>query len=95
MSNVVQHGNAPSPLSPANPLLISITVEALPDRTTITVEDNGRPFNVEQAPAKAIDQPLERLQPGGLGIHLIKSFASSLHYSRTERGNRVILEFLG
>lgn len=61
----------------------------------MTVEDNGRPFNVAQAPAKAIDPPLERVEPGGLGIHLIKNFASNLQYSRTERGNRVIVEFEG
>jgi len=61
----------------------------------MTVEDNGRPFNVAQAPAKRIDQPLEQVQPGGLGIQLIKSFASNLEYRRTEKSNRVIVEFMG
>jgi serine/threonine-protein kinase RsbW len=98
MSNIVLHGKAGSssktlPMDPA-PLSISIRVDACRDRTVMTVEDNGRPFNVEQAPAKWIDRPLEQLQPGGLGIHLIKSFASNLNYSRTENGNRVVLEFM-
>ncbi len=61
----------------------------------MTVEDNGRPFNVSHAPAKTIDQPLEQIKPGGLGIHLIKTFASNVEYSRTETGNRVLVEFVG
>jgi anti-sigma regulatory factor (Ser/Thr protein kinase) len=60
----------------------------------MTVEDNGRPFNVTQAPAKRVDQPLEQVQPGGLGIQLIKSFSSNLEYHWTEKGNRVIVDFM-
>jgi serine/threonine-protein kinase RsbW len=100
MSNILRHGRGSSKsywpqVDPSNPLIISITVEALADRITMTVEDNGRPFNAAEAPAKAIDQPLEQVEPGGLGIQLIKNFASNLQYSRTEKGNRVIVEFVG
>jgi len=100
MSNIVRHGRVHSSsktylpqTAPANSLCISITVNAIADGITITVEDNGRPFDVAQARAKWIDQPLEQVQPGGLGIHLIKSFTSNLDYRRTEKGNRVIMEF--
>ena len=98
MSNIVRHGKAGSssktlPMASA-PLSISITVGASSDRTMMTIEDNGRPFDIALARAKTVDRPLEQLQPGGLGIHLIKSFASDLKYSRTENGNRVVLEFM-
>jgi len=100
MSNIVRHGGVhPSSTSylpqadPANSLLISITVNVLPDRIILAVEDNGRPFNVAQASAKLVDRPLGEVQPGGLGIHLIKSFADNLEYRRTEKGNRVTIEF--
>jgi serine/threonine-protein kinase RsbW len=100
MSNILRYERGYSrsygpQIEPVNPLFISITVRALADRITMTVEDNGRPFNVAQAPGKVIDQPLQKVQPGGLGIQLIKSFASNLQYSRTETGNRVIVEFMG
>ena len=100
MSNILRHGRGSSSsylpkMDPAHPLLVSVTVEALLDRVTMTVEDNGQPFNVAQAPAKAIDRPLDQVQPGGLGIQLIKNFATSLSYTRTETGNRVIVEFMG
>jgi anti-sigma regulatory factor (Ser/Thr protein kinase) len=61
----------------------------------MTVEDNGRAFDVARAPARVIDQPLDQVEPGGLGILLIKSFASSLEYSRTDAGNRVTVDFIG
>jgi serine/threonine-protein kinase RsbW len=96
MSNIVRHaqGSHPRSLDPTKPILISITVNAFEDRITLTVEDNGAPFNVAEAPAKGIDQPLDKLQPGGLGIQLIKSFADNLEYSRTSKGNCVVAEFM-
>src|SRR3974377_536486 len=101
MSNIVRHGGVHASSTsylpqtdPINSLLISITVNALADRIILIVEDNGRPFNVAQASAKLIDRPLEEVRPGGLGIHLIKSFTNNLEYRRTEKGNRVIIEFM-
>ena len=100
MSNIVRHGGVHASSTsylpqtdPINGLLISITVNALADRIILIVEDNGRPFNVAQASAKFIDRPLEEVRPGGLGIHLIKSFANNLRYRRTEKGNRITIEF--
>ena len=97
MSNIVRHGNVPSDTrahtDPVKPLSISITVNAHADRITMTFEDDGHPFNVAEAPAKWIDQPLEKLEPGGLGIQLIKTFANDLEYCSSAKGNRVIVEF--
>jgi len=97
MSNIVRYGGSPPTPWPQidskNTLSISVTVTSLADRITMTIEDNGRPFDVAQAPGKVIDEPLCKVQLGGLGIHLIKSFADNLTYSRTKTGNRVIVEF--
>ena len=100
MSNIMRHGRSSSKsywpqIDSSNPIVISITVEALADRITMTVEDNGRPFNIAEAPATGIHQPLEQVEPGGLGIQLVRNFSSDLHYSRTDKGNRVVLEFAG
>ena len=100
MSNIVRHAGTeprsdlpwPAKVS-ERPLLISITVTAHDDRLIMTIEDDGRPFDVALAQPKAIDQPLDQVKLGGLGIHLIRTFASDLRYSRTENGNRVIVEF--
>ena len=36
-----------------------------------------------------IDGPLAEVEPGGLGIQLIRSFIDDLRYERAGRGNRV------
>jgi serine/threonine-protein kinase RsbW len=100
MSNVVRHGKCHSDSSrPSRSgrdyLTIAIAIDAYEDRITMSVEDNGRPFNLGKAVAKKIDEPLEQLQPGGLGIHLIKSFSSTMEYQLTEQGNRITVEFMG
>ena len=98
LTNVVRHGGAKSSgnLSevPIPPLNVEITISTGAQRVSMTVEDNGKPFDVVNAPAHRIDQPLEEVQPGGLGIQLIRNFASSIAYEPAGLGNRVIVEFL-
>jgi len=101
MSNTVRHGGDHSSRTkylpetdPIQPILISVTINVLADRVIMTVEDNGRPFDVAQAPAQRVDRPLAEVRPGGLGILLIKSFGSNIEYHRTEQGNRVVVEFM-
>lgn len=101
MSNIARHGKVhsvtaafPTETDAENPLSISIGVDVRADRIAITIEDNGRPFDVEKAPAKVVDRPLEQVQPGGLGINLIKSFSHNIEYRRTDAGNRVTVDFM-
>ena len=98
LTNVVRHGGAKSSgdLSeiPIPPLSVEISISTGDQRVSMTVEDNGKPFDVVNAPAHRIDQPLDEVQPGGLGIQLIRNFASSIAYEQAGLGNRVIVEFL-
>lgn len=101
MSNIARHGKVhsvttafPTETDAENPLSISIDIDVRADRIAMTIEDNGRPFDVEKAPAKVVDRPLEQVQPGGLGINLIKSFSHNIEYRRTDAGNRVTVDFM-
>ena len=102
MSNIARHGkdHSSSTAFPTetdaadNPLSISVDIDVRADRIAMTVEDNGRPFDVEEAPAKVVDRPLEQVEPGGLGINLIKSFSQNIEYRRTDAGNRVTVDFM-
>jgi serine/threonine-protein kinase RsbW len=98
LTNIVRHGGAKSSgdLSevPIPPLNVEISISTGAQRVSMTVEDNGKPFDVVNAPAHRIDQPLDELQPGGLGIQLIRNFASSIAYEQAGLGNRVIVKFL-
>jgi len=97
MSNIARHGKVlsrPTETDADNPLSISVGIDVRTDRIAMTIEDNGRPFDVEKAPAKVVDRPLEQVQPGGLGINLIKSFSDNIEYRRTDAGNRVTVDFM-
>lgn len=99
MSNIVRHGERGgwSPDSGAQTMVgCRIDIElAIDDRNVfLTIEDDAVPFNVVAVPGAVIDMPLSAVDPGGLGIGLVKSFASHLSYERAGLGNRVIVEFL-
>jgi serine/threonine-protein kinase RsbW len=98
LTNIVRHGGIKSggELSDVQvpPLKVEITISASAQRLSMTVEDDGKPFDVVNAPAHRIDRPLDEVQPGGLGIQLIRNFASTIAYERAGLGNRVVVEFL-
>ena len=98
MANVAMHGRPPaaqsSQLEKADPLRVSVSVNVSSDKIILTVEDNGRPFDISRARPRGVEGGLDGVRPGGLGIGVIRSFADNLKYSRTESGNCVTAEFL-
>jgi serine/threonine-protein kinase RsbW len=98
LTNIVRHGGTESGgnLSevPIPPLNVEIIISVSAERVRMTVEDDGKPFDVMKAPAHRIDQPLGEVEPGGLGIQLIRNFASTITYEQAGLGNRVVIEFL-
>ena len=51
----------------------------------IIVADDGPPFDPLARPDPDVSLPLERRQPGGLGIMLVKSLMDDVRYERTTR----------
>ena len=98
MANVAMHGRPAAAQSAqpekGDPLKVSVSVNVSSDKITLTVEDNGRPFDVSRARPRGVEGGLEGVRPGGLGIGVIRSFADNLKYARTETGNCVTAEFL-
>lgn len=91
-TNVVRHGGGAS--ATRTPLSVGVGLSLEPDAVEMVLEDNGQPFDVSGAEARPIRRPLEEVVPGGLGVQLIRSFSSELHYEPIPDGNRVILKFL-
>ena len=95
-TNVIRHGG-PGPATAGDeelPLTVSLGLEIDGNDIALVIEDDGRPFDVSQAPAKPIRKPLEEVMPGGLGMQLIRSFSSELLYEALPGGNRVTVKFL-
>lgn len=97
-TNVVRHGGGSwvddDAAGAQAPVHVTIGVTRGDDAVEVVLEDNGKPFDVAAAQAKAAEGTLEDVQPGGLGIKLIKEFSSGLTYQHAGGTNRTALKFL-
>ena len=71
---------------------IQIDLELSARRLTVTVTDDGHPFNLLELPTPDTTQPVEDRSIGGLGIHLLRKMADQIEYVRTAGRNRVTLQ---
>jgi serine/threonine-protein kinase RsbW len=57
---------------------------------TITLRDEGRPFNPEDAPEPDICSPLKERQVGGLGLYFIRELMDEVRFSCAPDGSNVL-----
>lgn len=57
----------------------------------VVLTDDGDPFDPLAAPPPDLTGSLEERRIGGLGVHLVKTLASSVAYARTEGRNVLTL----
>ena len=89
LSNIIRHGygNAPD-----RPILVRYTSGR--DRfPTLVVDDEAPLFNPLAFETGPIDETLHRNRIGGLGIHLLRCFATAIEYEPTSSGNRLTMSF--
>ncbi|MCY4121281.1 MAG: ATP-binding protein [Acidobacteria bacterium] len=58
----------------------------------LVMEDNGQPFDPTQDMDADVTSSLEERAIGGLGLHLVKSFADRVSYEFVEGRNRLTME---
>jgi anti-sigma regulatory factor (Ser/Thr protein kinase) len=68
---------------------ISIVVEHRPPLLEAHIRDHGQPFNPLEYPEMVQPKSLEEARVGGLGIHLIRSYAQECRYQRDGQENRL------
>jgi serine/threonine-protein kinase RsbW len=69
----------------------TVEVELLADRVSVTLTDDGRPFNPLEVAAPDASLPLEERRIGGLGIHLVRGLMDEVSYQRRGDRNVVVL----
>jgi len=75
-------------------LEIVVEVEHRDQTLVARIEDNGSAFDPTQVPRPSVPASLAEAQVGNLGIHLMRSFASGLHYERRDSRNRLTMQFV-
>jgi anti-sigma regulatory factor (Ser/Thr protein kinase) len=89
VANIIMHGGV-------NGDRVEIAIELERDGGTLvaSIEDSGREFDPTQFPPSSVAKSLEEAKVGDLGIHLMRSFASDMHYERRDGRNRLTLRFV-
>ena len=57
----------------------------------LLIEDDGRPFDPDSAPAPSLAGAVEERSVGGLGWHLIRRLSDEVAYERDDGRNRLTL----
>lgn len=89
LSNIIRHGYAGKPNRS-----ITVRFSSAPDKSSVLVVDDEAPlFNPLTAEEIPIEEAVSGTRVGGLGIRLLRSFASQLNYEATPGGNRLRMGF--
>jgi anti-sigma regulatory factor (Ser/Thr protein kinase) len=88
VANVIMYGGGKD-----DRLEIAVEVEGNGAALLVRVVDNGRAFDPTGVPPPAMAASLAQATVGDLGIHLMRSFASGMHYERRDGRNRLTLKF--
>jgi anti-sigma regulatory factor (Ser/Thr protein kinase) len=74
---------------------IGVALERSGDDIVLTLRGaNTEPFDPTATPAADLGGPVEQRRPGGMGIHMVRSLAARLDYTR-DGGDDVITATLG
>ncbi len=81
-TNIIRHayGQAPGQL-------ITLTCERAGERVCFRVRDYGE----QRDPARMQGRPLEMVEPGGLGLHLIRRIFDTVDYVLKKQGTELVL----
>ena len=85
-SNIVRHGHKDG--CHHN---VSFNLSLKDDTLTISITDDGVPFDPNAAPAPDLKCELEKRQVGGLGVYLVKKVMDEVRYVRCDNQNMTIL----
>jgi len=86
LTNALSHGR-----TGRDPCLVTVEVELDHERVTVTLTDDGPPFDPLGQAAPDTKLSVEERPIGGLGIHLVGQLMDQVNYQRREGHNVVVL----
>lgn len=86
LANVVAHGGS---AASALPIAMSLTIDGTPTdgQVILTICAGGVAFDPHTHQMRPVPMTLEDAEPGGLGIHMMKTYADELRYTRDNERN--------
>jgi anti-sigma regulatory factor (Ser/Thr protein kinase) len=89
VANIIMYGCAKD-----DRLEIAVELERNGGTLVARIEDTGRSFDPTRVPPPSFARSLAEAKVGGLGIHLMRSFATGIHYECRDGRNRLTLRFV-
>ena len=89
VANIIMYGAAKD-----ERLEIAIELERNGETLVARIEDTGSQFDPTQFPPQPVAKSLEEAKVDGIGIRLMRSFASDMQYERRDGRNRLTLRFV-
>jgi anti-sigma regulatory factor (Ser/Thr protein kinase) len=74
-ANVLEHGGAQ-----AEPAELGVTLRRRESGLDVEITDSGRPFDPTTVPERPTSDTIEAAHIGGLGLRLVRSYASEVTY---------------
>lgn len=90
VANIVMYGYDDDADRPPD-RAIEIRLSRHADVVTLQVEDDARPFDPLQLEAPDTGATLEEREPGGLGIHFVRTLMDTVEYRRAGDRNRLVM----
>lgn len=86
VTNIIIHGYG------YRPGYIQISLSRHDNDLIVYLRDKAPPFDPNSVPPPDITIPLERRRPGGMGVHMMRSFTDEMRYSSNTNGmNELVL----
>jgi len=70
---------------------VTVEVELQADRVSVTITDDGKPFDPFDVAAPDTSLPIAERPAGGLGLHLVQGLLDEVSYERRADRNVVVL----
>lgn len=72
---------------------ITVSWHVAADMFIITINDNGRAFNLNQIPTAPNTDNIEDVKIGGLGIHFMRKLMDEVHFNaQAQTGNKLVMK---
>lgn len=70
---------------------IEVTCHVSPGKCVISILDTGRPFDPESVPKPDPTMPLDKIEPGGVGLHLMRKLMDEVKFHFSDQGTTLVM----
>jgi serine/threonine-protein kinase RsbW len=71
---------------------IDISLSLNDNNLVLEIKDDGIPFNPLESKTPDLETPIEKMEAGGMGIHIVRSLVDEIKYFRKQNKNILVMK---